>query len=341
MNINRRLLKIINRIKNTIKRTALYFIENRRIVSIYLFSVALIFLIIYTFSLRAPSRFPEDRAITIDKGSTLSMVAIQLKDERVIRSAFLYKFINYISGNQDEIHYGDYYFHEKKNLFQVGKIMANGEFGLIPIHVTIYEGSTIFDIAKKLDDKFDRFDSQVFLELAENKEGYLFPDTYYLLPNTTAEQVIKIMNDNFFTKIKPIGVQITNFGKSLNDVVIMASILEKEARETKTRKIISGILWDRIEIGMPLQVDAVFPYIIGKNTFQLTLEDLAVDSPYNTYKYKGLPIGPISNPGLDSIIAAITPIETPYLYYLSDLSGKMYYSATFEGHKANKAKYLR
>ena len=120
----------------------------------------------------------------------------------------------------------------------------------------------------------------------------------------------------------------------------MASLLEEEARTTRSRQIISGILWKRIERGMRLQVDAVFPYILGKNTFELTLDDLAVDSPYNTYRYAGLPLGPISNPGLDSLRAALHPVQTPYLYYLSDKNGVFHWSRTYEEHLKKKKLYL-
>jgi UPF0755 protein len=104
--------------------------------------------------------------------------------------------------------------------------------------------------------------------------------------------------------------------------------------------MISGILWHRISIGMRLQVDAVFPYIIGVNSLQLTKADLQTDSPYNTYLYAGLPPGPISNPSLDSILAAVTPTKTKDLYYLSDLQGNMHYCATYSCQLANKKKYL-
>jgi len=120
----------------------------------------------------------------------------------------------------------------------------------------------------------------------------------------------------------------------------MASLLEEEARALETRRIIAGILWNRIKLGMLLQVDAVFPYIIGKNTYEVTLDELQVDSPYNTYKYPGLPVGPISNPGLSAIKASVTPIESKYLFYLSDKAGRMYYAENFEKHKENRIMYL-
>ena len=121
----------------------------------------------------------------------------------------------------------------------------------------------------------------------------------------------------------------------------MASIIEREAITPEARRIVSGILWKRIKMGMPLQVDATFAYVNGKNTYELTAEDLHIDSKYNTYEYKGLPPGPICNPGLDSIIATIEPTATPYLYYLSEKNGTMHYAKTFEEHKMNKVKYMR
>jgi len=120
----------------------------------------------------------------------------------------------------------------------------------------------------------------------------------------------------------------------------MASILEGEALTTSDRKLVAGVLWRRLEIGMPLQVDATFSYVNGKTTFELTLDDLKIDSPYNTYKYKGLPPTPINNPGLNSINAALYPTKTKYLYFLSGNDGKMHYARTFEEHKRNRQLYL-
>jgi UPF0755 protein len=116
----------------------------------------------------------------------------------------------------------------------------------------------------------------------------------------------------------------------------MASIIEREARKSETRRIISDILWRRIELGMPLQVDAVFGYILGKSGYAPNFEDLKIISPYNTYLNRGLPPGPIANPGLDSILAAVEPKPNDWLYYLTGSDGKMYYAKTFEKHVANR-----
>jgi UPF0755 protein len=121
----------------------------------------------------------------------------------------------------------------------------------------------------------------------------------------------------------------------------MASILEEEANNTEDRRIISGILWKRIEKGMALQVDAPFYYLFGKGSSQLTLSDLATTSPYNTYVNKGLPSAPISNPGLDAIKAAINPKSTPYYFYLADRKGITHYATDHDGHVANRNNYLR
>jgi len=195
-------------------------------------------------------------------------------------------------------------------------------------------------MANLLKEKFPKFDEEKFLKIAQAEEGFLFPDTYYFLPSVTPQSVISTMKDNFHKKIEEISEKIDNFGKDIKEIVIMASILEKEARTLDSKRMIAGILWKRIEIDMPLQVDAVFPYIIGKNTYQLSLEDLKVDSPYNTYTNKGLPIGPIANPSLWSLLATVTPIESDYLFYLSDQSGNMYYGVDFEQHKSNKRLHL-
>jgi UPF0755 protein len=148
------------------------------------------------------------------------------------------------------------------------------------------------------------------------------------------------MKSNFFDRIKTLDTEISNFDKPLPDIIKMASIVEEEARTFESKQIIAGILWKRLSIGMPLQVDASFKYINGKGTKDLTLTDLKIDSPYNTYVYKGLPPTPIANPGLVSIKATVTPIKTDYLYFLTDRKGVMHYAKTYSEHLANKKKYL-
>ena len=236
---------------------------------------------------------------------------------------------------------GDYVFSQRTSVITVAKRVTHGDFGLTSQKISIPEGTSVSEIATIIKNQIPSFDDKAFVKLASEKEGYLFPDTYFFMANVKPTTVVSAMENNFNEKIKTIQNQIDSFKKPLKDVVIMASLLEEEARTTETRKVISGILWKRLSIGMPLQVDAVFPYIIGKNTYEVTTDDLQIDSPYNTYKYKGLPKGPITNPGLDAILDALTPTKTTYLYYLSDKKGAMHYASSFDQHVANKQKFLQ
>jgi len=318
-------------------------ISRMSIKSKIILSLVIIFVVssILYFSLfKAPSGFPVGRLIEIEKGMALSDISKHLKNSSVIRSELLFEsFVTMLTGDDGAMS-GEYFFVDPVSSWNVAKKITKGEYGLTPVKITIPEGSTVYDTARLFEDKFPDFDSVEFLKIVVNKEGYLFPDTYLFLPNVKADQVVREMEENFKRKLYEIREDIMMFDKPLDDIIIMASILEKEARTTQSRRMISGILWKRIEIDMPLQVDAVFPYINGKNTYTLTLKDLKIDSPYNTYKYKGLPVGPISNPGLDSIMAAVNPEGSENLYYLSDRVGNMYYAKDFDAHKKNKRLYL-
>ena len=151
--------------------------------------------------------------------------------------------------------------------------------------------------------------------------------------------MINYVLSNFRKKLTPeLRLEIANQKKSIFDIVTMASLLEKEVRTLDDKKIASGILWKRLGVGMPLQLDATVNYITGKSDASVLFKDAKIDSPYNTYKYKGLPKGPISNPGIDSIMAAIYPIQTKYWFYLSD--GITHFSETLQQHNAAKRRYL-
>jgi len=305
------------------------------------FFIVVLLVFFYIFFVKPPSDFPVDSIIIIEKGTTLSETSRILEERSIIRSPFLFKSLVILSAGEGGVVSGEYFFKKREGVFSVVRDVTGGEYGLAPKKVILPEGATVSEMAHILADTFPSFDADNFLRLAKDDEGYLFPDTYLFLPNVEEEQVYQELRDTFDERVGGLKREIERSGSTLHEIITMASLLEEEARTQETREIISGILWKRLEIGMALQVDAVFPYIIGKNTFELTLEDLEVDSPYNTYKYRGLPLGPISNPGLVSIGAALNPAESPYLFYLSDKKGVMHYSPDFEGHKINKAKYLR
>ena len=296
--------------------------------------------ILYVPAISPPPEFPSGAYVPIRAGETLRASAKSFESRGIVRSATLFAFISRTLGNDKRISAGTYYFPSPQNLIQVAIRVTSGDFGTTLAKVTVPEGATVNDISKLLLEKLPDFDRQKFLAAARGQEGYLFPDTYFFMPGDGAEQILSIFNNGFFAHRAKIQKQIDAFKKPLSEVVTMASLLEKEANDMNSRRVIAGILWRRIEIGMPLQVDAVFPYIIGKNSFQLTTEDLQIDNPYNTYKYKGLPPGPIANPGLDSLTAAVTPIKSNYLYYLSDKQGNFHFAATYQQFLVYKHRYL-
>lgn len=302
--------------------------------------VALLAVGAYYFTLSPLPYFPSGSYVTVPQGSTLRDVGEILEGRNVVRNGWLFRQAARLMGNDRDVPAGVYYFGRPKNLLAVAMQMVSGNFETTPVRVTIPEGSSTRQIANILFEKLPDFDRRTFLSATQDKEGYLFPDTYFFMPSDTTEAVLSIFNNNYHTKLSKLQKQITASGHTEREILTMASLLEKEASKAVDRQRIAGVLWHRIAIGMPLQVDAVFPFIIGKNTFEVTLDDLKIDSPYNTYKYKGLPPGPINNPGLQSITAALTPIKSKYVYFLSDLDGNFHFSTTYGEHLANKKKYL-
>lgn len=303
------------------------------------FFAVLIFIIIFKISVVAPKNFPIGDVATIYSGDSLKVIGDKLQAENVIKSEFIFRTVVIILGGERKIIAGDYLLDKRENAITIANRLVKGAFHLEAVKVTIPEGWNVFKMSDYLSSKLVKFDKSEFLKLAMKEEGYLFPDTYFVSATIKPGEIIKMMRDNFDQKISTIN-EIKTFLKPLKDVVIMASILEGEALP-QDRRIVAGILWRRISLGMPLQVDSTFKYINGKDSYNLTLDDLKINSPYNTYLYKGLPPGPISNPGIDAIISAVTPITTKYLYFLTEKDGTIHYAKTFEEHKKNRELYLK
>ena len=299
--------------------------------------------LLYFVTVAAPIDFPSASLVKIDKSQSIRAVAVELKQRHIIRSVYLFEWVSMLYGADNESIAGEYFFAGPENIFTVGRRLAHGDYELIPVKVTIPEGMNSFQMATLLAQKIPDFDVQTFLDDAQSKEGYLFPDTYFFLPGEDPLLVISTLETNFKQRISEpnVSMALSRSGRPLSDIVTMASLLEKEASNPRDKQVIAGILWHRIALGMPLQVDAVFPYILGKNSFQLSRSDLKTESPYNTYTNKGLPPGPIANPGMTSILAAATPIESNYLYYLSDMQSQFHFCATYACQLANQKKYLK
>lgn len=288
-----------------------------------------------------PPRLAVDATyVTIQSGSSVRESLAVLSDAHVISHPFWMEVLLRVTGTGSHILAGDYYFAHPTGLLTVFSRITSGTFGIAAVSFTVREGDTVATIAKRCEQLLFRCSKDAFIEKASSKEGYLFPDTYYVRQNTTDMQLIALLEETLYEKIEPLKEDIQASPLSLHELLTLASIIEKEEYEDIDRKMISGVLYNRLAIRMPLQVDATFLYIMGKGSFDLSRKDLAHDSPYNTYVYTGLPPGPIGSPSLSAITAAVRPTKNPYLFYLADAHGTTHYSKTYEEHLSKKRKYI-
>jgi UPF0755 protein len=305
----------------------------------YFLALTFFVLIFYIRSINAPNttiQYPH--TFRIEQGETLSMISQRLKQEQLITSRSFFNIQSLIRGQSDSLKSGVYIFKTPLSTTDIINRFAEGKFDIETIQITFPEGATREEIAAIASKSLPSFDINAFM--LETREGYLFPDTYRFFETASAQDVKNELEKVFAERMKILEEEIDLSGRTKDEIIIMASIIEKEANTPESRRIVADILWRRINNEMPLQVDATFVYSIGKGTFDLTVADLEEDAPYNTYVRKGLPPTAISNPGLDTIRAAIYPTDTEYLFFLTGADGEMYYAETFEGHKENRRKYL-
>lgn len=302
--------------------------------------VVLFACIVYIFTLtQSPAGFAPDTIVTIEEGVTVQGAADMLQEQNIIRSSLLFQIL--MRMGEHPVIAGDYLFQEPQTVLQVAERVTTGQYGDVRIKVILHEGFSNVQMADELVEKLPRFDKELFLKEAETLEGYLYPDSYFFFPSVTTEEVIDTLHNAFLEKISDLGDDILESEHTMEEIVIMASIIEKEATtDPEERAIISGILWKRIDKGMPLQVDAPFVYELGKGSHDLTIKDLRKDSAYNTYTNKGLTPTPIGNPSVGSIVAALHPTPSSYLFYLHGSDRRVHYAATHDGHVNNKRNYL-
>ena len=280
---------------------------------------------------------------TITKGEGLYAITKRLAAEDLIRNRIVFLFIAKQMGIEKKIQAGNFRLTKRMTAQEVAEQLTHGT---LDEWVTIIEGMRKEEIALKLKDQFPISEIK-FIENAP--EGELFPDTY-LIPKTDSEDaIIAIMQNNFKKKMAEARKQYPFEKRSDREALILASLVEREAKLTSDRLLVASIILKRIELGMPLQLDATIQYALGYQRDQktwwkqdLTVDDLKVDSTYNTYTRTGLPPAPICNPGLESLKAALgaTP-NTPYLYYVSDSKGIIHPARTLEEHNANIRKYVQ
>ncbi|MBI2334967.1 endolytic transglycosylase MltG [Candidatus Daviesbacteria bacterium] len=280
------------------------------------------------------------KTIIIAKGKSSNEIADQLKKENLIKSSFVFSLYVRQQGLSDKLSAGTFKLSPSMSTPEIIKQLAGQPS---ETWVTLIEGWRIEEMADEINSKF-KIQNSKFLAIA--KEGYMFPDTYLFPNEVTAEQIVKILRDNFEKKFTPeLRLKVKALGLTENQAVILASIVEREARSDKVRTEVASILLKRFKIDMGLNADATVQYALGYQSDEkswwkrhLTKDDLKVDSPYNTYLYRGLPPAPIANPGLSSLQAvANADPTTPYLYYYHDSKGNSYYGRTLEEHNQNVA----
>lgn len=289
---------------------------------------------------RAPNDFPRNTPVTIDQGLSAGAVADLLEEKNVVRSSELLYLAVLLFHDPESIKAGSFVFHDPQSVFAVARRITDDGPDMDYIVLTFFEGLSVEKYASIAESKLMEFDADHFFKNALIYEGFLFPETYYVPHAYTADELIALLNKTYLEQTK------TAFADAATpldeyEVVILASILEREGNDPENMRMIAGIIMNRLELDMPLQLDATMEYVLDKPLDELTPEDLAIDSPYNTYLYKGLPPTPIGNPGLEAIEAALHPTETDDLYYITGNDGNFYYAETFEEHRANIQTYLQ
>ncbi len=311
---------------------------------VFMVFVFLFLIVVLSFGVffAPPANFPKGEIIEIEKGSSLIEVSESLKEKGVIKFPRALDAFVIIFGGDKSIVAGDYSFERPLAVFEIAHRIINGIHGIDSVRIKIPEGATREEIAQIYSEKILNFNEEEFFRLTEDLEGYLFPDTYIFFVTAETSDIVDRMLVNFDSKIEPLLPDIAKSGKTVSEIVTMASIIQKEAYNIYSeQQTISGILWKRISIKMRLQVDATLKYITGRGSAKLTKADLSMEHDYNTYTNYGLPPGPIGSPSIKAIRAALYPTSSPYLFYLHSNSGQVYYATDHDGHVRNKNNYLR
>lgn len=296
---------------------------------IFLILIVLVGFFLYVKTLfLAPSTDSNKVNFMVNKGSSVSLIGNNLEKAGLIKDAIIFKFYIQLTNSQNKIQAGEFELSKNLTLVQVIEKLKKGPTEIL---VTIPEGLRREEIAEKYRSTLNKDESFVkeFLNLSAGKEGYLFPDSYLFPKEATATQIVNRMIATFNLKVKDITYK----------QLIIASMLERETFADSEKPIVAGIIYKRLENDWPLQVDATLQYIKG-DWKPVYSEDKELKSPYNTYTNLGLPPAPIANPGLSSILAAISPEASDYWYYIHDNDGKIHFARDLDEHNANVRKYL-
>lgn len=313
----------------------------------------------------------EDVTFLIKRGESMTEIALNLEKKEIIKSSYFFIIYGKITEQGRSLMPGSYIISSATPISQIMKMFTEGGDS----RFTIIEGWNLRDIAQAIEKNnygtkedfyilvgtpsfyengvikapisgINNFEEEFeFLKELQGDiplEGYLFPDTYFISQGTAMEDIVKIFLSNFKQKINPeIKKSIENSSMSLFEVITRASLIEKEVTSYEDKRIVAGIIENRLKKGMRLQIDATITYLTQKRSVQIPVTETRINSPYNTYFFHGLPLGPICNPGIESIKAVLKPTKSNYLYYLSKPTGETIFSETHGEHIRAKNKYLR
>ncbi len=312
-------------------------------------------------------------AFTVAVGESVDSIANRLKHNGFVRSVWLFKLTLRQSGLEAKLQPGEYRFDGVATYGDIIVRLAAGGVAANELVLKVIEGWDLRDIREELRSKGYAEADGLFAATGDpladasrselrpapdyagtfpflkskppgvSLEGYLFPDTYRIYKNARAPELVGTLLANFERRLEQadlLGPALAD-GRGFHEILTMASIVEKEVRTDEDRPLVADIFWRRLDIGMALQADSTVNYVTGKSAPAASAADLTAKSLYNTYRHPGLPPGPIGNPGLKAIEAALRPRANDYWYFLTDSAGNVHYGRTLDEHNSNKAKYLK
>lgn len=318
---------------------------------------------VYDVFLISPKQQAVPIEITIASGSSVSSIAAQLQQSHLITHPIFFKWFVAWTHTGNTLQAGTFSFLPNTSIATLVLVLSNPQS--TEVQVTLPEGFTASQMKAKVVSVLPELDQSLWDHYASGKsledfseqilagipvrsglEGYLFPDTYRFAKSADAKEVIGKMLVTLEVRFAqnnesiPTNLKFSN-GMTLHEVLTMASIVEKEVQTPEDMKHVAGLLFNRMRIGMPLQVDSTLTYVTQKTSADLTTADLKLASPYNSYTHKGLPPGPICNPGMNAILAVLHPSASDDFYFLTTRDGKTIYAKTHDQHVLNKQKYLK
>ncbi|MBU4217039.1 endolytic transglycosylase MltG [Candidatus Parcubacteria bacterium] len=333
----------------------------------YLIAVIIIIPVIgvlnYKYAVKSPfNTRGENLIFVVQKGDGVRQIASNLQSAKLINSALFFNIYAKNNNLATKFQAGEYELSAKSSMGEIADILVKGkvirkekevkfiegwttrEMDAYLVKANIIQSGDLLDYSKnEIGNLKTNYDFLNDLPVNATLEGFLFPDTYKIHENAKLDTVVKKMLSNFNGKLtEDMRADIKKQGKTIYEIVTMASLIEKEVKSYDDKRMVSGIFWNRIKNGQALESCATLAYILGVNKKQYTYEDTKIDSPYNSYMNRGLPPGPISNPSINAIKAAIYPIANDYVYFLSRFdNGETVFSKTYDEHLLNKAKYLK